>query len=275
MRCLRDSGAFDLCVIDEAHEIFAGIYRRYDRHGALRARSRYASMAARVKAMLGGTPVLLLTATPIQNSLTELWGLVQYVEPTGTLLGDLPTFRTLFCDGDDRRLRPGQEEELRRRHRGGLSADPAASSSGVHGAAVRVPAGAAVRLRACRPREKALYDDVTAYLMEPSLCAFRGSHRRLLLIGFHRRMASSMAALAASLRKVAERLERMLRGKFDERDVEKIVDDLDDEDLGDVTDEVITSDIPPLSPERIRAELDRVRFHRSRQLASTTAKLPS
>ncbi len=72
-------------------------------------------------------------------------------------------------------------------------------------------------------------------------------------------MALVHRALAASLRKVAERLERMLRGKFDERDVEKIVDDLDDEDLGDVTDEVITSDIPPLSPERIRAELDRVR----------------
>ena len=35
------------------------------------------------------TPCSLLTATPIQNSLAELWGLVQYVDPLGTLLGDL------------------------------------------------------------------------------------------------------------------------------------------------------------------------------------------
>ena len=48
-------------------------------------------------------PVLLLTATPIQNSLAELWGLVQYVDPLGTLLGDLATFREVFCGVDDRR----------------------------------------------------------------------------------------------------------------------------------------------------------------------------
>jgi hypothetical protein len=51
----------------------------------------------------------------MQNSLVELWGLVQYVEPTGTLLGDLATFRKVFCDEDDRTLVPGQEHELQRR----------------------------------------------------------------------------------------------------------------------------------------------------------------
>ena len=42
--------------------------------------------------------MLLLTATPMQNSLAELWGLVQYVEPTGTLLGrDVP--QSILCRG--------------------------------------------------------------------------------------------------------------------------------------------------------------------------------
>jgi hypothetical protein len=45
----------------------------------------------------------------------ELWGLVQYVEPTGTLLGKPPTFRELFCDGSDRTVLPEQARELRRR----------------------------------------------------------------------------------------------------------------------------------------------------------------
>ena len=84
---LRDSEPFDLCVIDEAHEVFANIYRRFDRQGTYRPDSSEARMADRVRGFLRQTPVLLLTATPIQNNLTELWGLVQYVEHTGTLLG--------------------------------------------------------------------------------------------------------------------------------------------------------------------------------------------
>jgi len=95
---LRDSEPFDLCVIDEAHEVFANIYRRYDKDGVYRAESDEARTADRVRRFLRHSPVLLLTATPIQNNLTELWGLVQYVEPTGTLLGNLRTFRDVFCD---------------------------------------------------------------------------------------------------------------------------------------------------------------------------------
>ena len=106
-----------LIVVDEAHEVFAGIYRRFDRYGSYRDDAAEATTAARLRSVLAasGTPVLLLTATPIQNSLSELWGLVQYVDPTGTLLGDLGTFRALFCGEDDRILDPGQEHELRQR----------------------------------------------------------------------------------------------------------------------------------------------------------------
>src|SRR5262245_41647850 len=80
---LKDAEAFDLCVVDEAHEVFAGIYRRFDGDGAYLEDSSQATMAGRLRSILHGssTPVLLLTATPIQNSLSELWGLVQYVDP--------------------------------------------------------------------------------------------------------------------------------------------------------------------------------------------------
>ena len=54
--------------------------------------------------------------------------------------------------------------------------------------------------------------DVTAWLMREDLQAFRGSQRHLLLIGFHRRMASSLAALSVSLQRVAQRLrDRLVR----------------------------------------------------------------
>ena len=99
---------FDLVVIDEAHEIFAGLHKRYDRDGIYDETSEEALMAHRVRGFLRSAPVLLLTATPMQNSLAELWGLVQYVEPTGTLLGDITTFREVFCATTTGRLSPAR-----------------------------------------------------------------------------------------------------------------------------------------------------------------------
>jgi hypothetical protein len=220
---------FDLAVIDEAHEIFAGLHKRYGRDGIYDETSDEALMAHRVRGFLRSTPVLLLTATPLQNSLAELWGLVQYVEPTGTLFGDITTFRKVFCDEDDRTLVRGQEHELQRR------------LSIVLQRTLRRQAQEFLdrpfTQRRCRlyeyamsDAERSLYDDVTEYLLEPSLYAFAGRQRRLLLIGFHRRMASSISALAASLENVASRLRRLQAGLRSDEAVMNVLHDLEDED---------------------------------------------
>src|SRR5207237_421281 len=197
------------CVIDEAHEIFAGVYKRFDRHGAAKDAGKEATLASRVRGALAATPVMLLTATPIQNSLAELWGLVQYVDPLGTLLGDLATFREVFCGVDDRQLAQGQEDELRSRLRSVLQRTLRRDAQ----VFLEKPfVGREARLFEYKmaPEEKALYNDVTQYLLEPGILAFEGRHRQLLLLSFHRLMASSNAALAASLQGVAKRLGRML-----------------------------------------------------------------
>jgi hypothetical protein len=199
---------FDLVVIDEAHEIFAGLHKRFGRDGVYDDDSEEAMMAHRVRGFLRSAPVLLLTATPMQNSLAELWGLVQYVEPTGTLLGDITTFRRVFCAEDDRTLVPGQEHELQRRLAMVLQRTLRRQAQEF--------LDRPFTQRRCRlyeyamsADERSLYDDVTEYLLQPSLFAFSGRQRRLLLIGFHRRMASSIPALAASLENVAARLRRL------------------------------------------------------------------
>ena len=194
------SDEFDLCVIDEAHEVFAGIHKRFDRLGQYKEDATTAQTAGRVREVLAArrTPVLLLTATPIQNSLAELWGLVQYVDPLGTLLGDLPTFREVFCGVDDRQLAQGQEDELRSRLRSVLQRTLRRDAQEF----LEKPfVGRQARLfeYAMAPDEKALYDDVTQYLLEPGILAFEGRQRQLLLLSFHRLMASSTRALAASL----------------------------------------------------------------------------
>jgi hypothetical protein len=219
---------FDLAVIDEAHEIFAGLHKRYRSDGTYDETSDEALMAHRVRGLLRSTPVLLLTATPMQNSLAELWGLVQYVEPTGTLLGDIATFREVFCGQDDRTLVPGQEHELKRR------------LAMIQRRTLRRQAQEFLdrpfTQRRCRlykysmsDAERSLYNDVTEYLLEPSIYAFAGRQRRLLLIGFHRRMASSIEAFAASLENVASRLRRLKNGASSNDTVGEILGDLEDE----------------------------------------------
>jgi adenine-specific DNA-methyltransferase len=245
---------FDLAVIDEAHEIFAGLHKRYDRDGIYDESSDEALMAHRVRGFLRSTPVLLLTATPMQNSLVELWGLVQYVEPTGTLLGDIATFRKVFCSEDDRTLVPGQEHELKRR------------LAMVQRRTLRRQAQEFLdrpfTQRRCRlyeyamsDAERSLYDDVTEYLLEPSLYAFAGRQRRLLLIGFHRRMASSIDALAASLENVASRLRRLQLGVASDDTVSNLLSDLEDEEE---IDESFEEPTPRIDGATLAAELVRV-----------------
>ncbi len=226
---LREADPFDLCIIDEAHEVFANIYRRFDKEGDYRSDSPEARIADRVRSFLRNTPVLLLTATPIQNNLTELWGLIQYVEPTGTLLGNLRTFRDVFCDGDDRTLVRGQDDELRRRIETVVQRTLRRQAQDFLDRPF-VARHAQIFEYSMTAREKLLYDQVTAYLLEPQLFAFRGNQRRLLLIGFHRLMGSSIAALTASLRKVAARLERMLAGHTPDQG-DTLLDDLEDDEI--------------------------------------------
>jgi hypothetical protein len=256
---LGSADRFELCVIDEAHEIFAGIHKRYAASGEIRDDGKAAQTAYRVRTFLGTTPVVLLTATPIQNSLAELWGLVQYVEPTGSLLGDLRTFQDNFCDGDDRKVIPGQEHELRQR------------IATVMRRTLRRQAQEFLERpfvdRRCQlfeyemsPEEHSLYDDVTGWLLDQKSCAFAGNQRRLLIIGFQRRMASSTAALIKSLERVAARLKLRLAGvATKEDDLTDFAMDLEDEDLilDDEAPETLTK-LAPATPDEIKAELARV-----------------
>lgn len=254
---LGETDPFDLCIIDEAHEVFANIYRRYDKDGMYRSDSNEARTADRIRTFLRGSPVLLLTATPIQNNLTELWGLVQYVEPTGTLLGNLRTFRDLFCQGDDRSLVPGQDHELRRRIETVVQRTLRRQAQEFLERPF-VGRRAQIYEFSMSPREKSLYNDVTAYLLEPQLMAFRGNQRQLLLIGFHRLMGSSIVALAASLRRVAQRLERLLSSGVWESDATLLEElELNDVEVEEDVDSASPSQAP--DPERVRNELQRVR----------------
>ena len=182
-----------------------------------------------MRKIIGASPVLLLTATPIQNSLAELWGLVQYVDPTGTLLGTKPVFENVFCaGGDGRGVAAEQAQELKRRLGSVIQRTLRRQAQEF----LDKPfVGRRAQLFEYRmgPAERALYDNVTDYLLSPQLYAFHGRSRQLLLLGFHRRMASSTAALAASLDRVAGRLRALLEGDSDPGTLLAFAGDLEDD----------------------------------------------
>lgn len=251
---LRNAPPFDLCLIDEAHEVFAGIHRRFDRDGIYDPESPHARTAHRVREIIGASPVLLLTATPIQNSLSELWGLVQYVDPSSTVLGDKATFEKVFCARDGRTVVAEQAEELKRRLNTVVQRTLRRQAQEFLDKPF-VGRRAQLFEYTMSAAERALYDDVTDYLLRPRLYAFQGRSRQLLLLGFHRRMASSTAALAASLERVAGRLRDMLDG-------EPTADDLFARDLEEEHEPDTPADPPDAhddpDPDAVRDELDTV-----------------
>src|SRR5207302_4134588 len=74
--------AWDLVVIDEAHRL-RNVYKPTN------------VIANTLKGALAGKHKLLLTATPLQNSLLELFGLVSFIDEH--TFGDIQSFREQFA----------------------------------------------------------------------------------------------------------------------------------------------------------------------------------
>jgi len=76
---------WDMVVIDEAHRL-RNAYRESNR------------MGQSIRWALEGKRKILVTATPLQNSLLELYGLATVIDER--FFGDLPSFRTQYCSTD-------------------------------------------------------------------------------------------------------------------------------------------------------------------------------
>jgi ERCC4-related helicase len=150
---------------------------------------------------LGSRRKILLTATPFQNSLSELWSLVHFLDQD--YLGDLASFELQYRakDTNDARLRelsqrlaPICQRTLRRQvaedgqisftRRYAITLDFSPSSD-----------------------EVALYNQVSEWLLDPESVAFSKNSRHLVTTVIRKILASSSFAISATLEKVIERLE--------------------------------------------------------------------
>lgn len=180
---------WDLVVIDEAHRL-RNVYRPDNRIGKA------------LKGALANAPKVLLTATPLQNSLMELYGLVSLIDDYA--FGDAKSFRAQYARlaGDSHfdelkgRLKPVCHRTLRRQ-----VLEYIRYTNRIPITQEFVPTEA----------EQTLYDMVSDYLRRPSLQALPSSQRTLMTLIMRKLLASSTFAIAGALDTLARKLERQLR----------------------------------------------------------------
>lgn len=179
---------WDLVVIDEAHRL-RNVYKP-------------ANVIANVlKIALAGKDKLLLTATPLQNSLLELYGLTSFVDEH--LFGDLKSFREQFAnlnhdqvfDTLKARLRPVCHRTLRRQVLPYIKYTK------------RLPL---VQEFTPEESEDRLYHLVSDYLQRDNLQALPASQRTLMTLVLRKLLASSTFAIAGALATISGRLKARL-----------------------------------------------------------------
>ncbi|MGO2777497.1 SNF2-related protein [Corynebacterium casei] len=218
--------SWDLVVADEAHRL------RSHWNGRAKVAGAFAEVVR------NAAKTILLTATPLQNKLEELYGLVSVFDPN--YFHSLEAFRERYIknrdlQGDDdlvervstiskRTLRRDAEKYIRFTHRMPTTVGFEPSDE-----------------------EKHLYDLVNEYLQRDDLYAFAASQRHLSALILRKRLGSSTYAVASTLENIANRLSEELRTgqRRDGRGVLVFDDDLtteEQEEAAVVDDEVAASE---------------------------------
>ncbi|MGB7217807.1 MAG: SNF2-related protein [Vicinamibacterales bacterium] len=182
------SANWDLVVMDEAHRL-RNVYKPSN------------IIANTLKQALAAAPKLLLTATPLQNSLLELFGMVSVIDDQ--IFGDLRSFREQFSDLSQeqvfttlkKRLAPVCHRTLRRQVTAYISYTR------------RLPL-----LERFTPDESEdrLYTLVSDYLRRENLRALPSGQRTLMTLVMRKLLASSSFAIAGALDTLIRRLRATL-----------------------------------------------------------------
>lgn len=199
--------AWDLVIIDEAHRL-RNVYKPTNKISNI------------IKSAIESRKKILLTATPLQNSILELYGLVSIIDDY--VFGDLKSFKTQFgrnLDEEDyqslrERLLPICKRTLRRQVL----------------EYIKYTKRIAI-LQEFFPSkdEQALYDLVTEYLQRPKLYALPNSQRQLMTLILRKLLASSTYAIHDTFCSLIARLEAKLQ-RQKTTDLEEVYLDFDGSD---------------------------------------------
>ncbi|ALH80109.1 SNF2-related protein [Sphingopyxis macrogoltabida] len=224
------STPWDLVVIDEAHRL-RNVYKPSN------------VIANTLKIALAERHKLLLTATPLQNSLLELFGLVSFIDEH--TFGDLKSFREQFANLSQERtfeilrerLKPVCHRTLRRQ---------------VTAYVPYTKRHAILEEFSPDEAEDRLYNLVTEYLQRENLQALPASQRSLMTLVLRKLLASSTFAIAGALESISNRLQKRLDQA---RPSQSLADELDEdyETLAETAEEWADDDVKPLTQADQRA----------------------
>lgn len=177
---------WDLAVIDEAHKL-RNAHRSSNRTGQS------------LRRMLSGRRKILLTATPLQNSLMELYGLSTLLDEH--LFGDEAAFRKQYLHG------AGDLDGLRQRLAGFAKRTLRRQVLEY----VRYTERKAIT-QPFNPTddEQALYDAISTFLLKEESYALPRRQRHLTGLILRKLLASSPSAVVGTLQIIRERLQRLL-----------------------------------------------------------------
>ena len=242
---------WDLVVIDEAHRL-RNIHRSRVRvQNNPMARK---SMSHRITEAVGNAPKLLLTATPLQNTLMELFSLVSVIDPH--IFGDAASFREQFINNPDEGTRNLLlKERIARVCTRSLRKQVTEYVPFTN----RVPI---TQEFLPTDEEQQLYDEISTYLQRETLYALPASQRQLITMVLRKLLASSTFAIARTLRRLADRLENL-------KDAIDLLDDEDLEGIDAMTDEQGDGDplndpIEGIDPDALKLELEELRRYADR-----------
>lgn len=224
---------WDLVVIDEAHRL-RNVYKPTN------------VIANTLKQALGQRHKLLLTATPLQNSLLELFGLVSFIDEH--TFADLKSFREQFSNLNHKQVFETLKERLKPICHRTLRRQVTAYVPFTR----RFPL---VEEFIPEDNEDRLYNLVSDYLRRDNLQALPASQRSLMTLVLRKLLASSTFAIAGALATISKRLKDKLRKQ---EPVESLEEELDKdyEALGETAEEWPEEPEPELLSAEDRAALE-------------------
>ncbi len=195
-------------VIDEAHRL-RNVWKKGNK------------TAKKIREVLKGRPKILLTATPLQNNLMELYGLTSFLDES--YLGTEFSFKTLFANPAKKKAETGRLQQLRERLMGSIDMETGIASGGILTRTLRKQVTGLVPFTyrhsitenfAPNDDEIELYNSVSDYLHRPWLASTRATQRNMMELVYRKILASSSFAIAGTLHRVAQSLAKRLQVEF-------------------------------------------------------------
>ena len=208
---------WDLVVIDEAHKL-RNVYKNSS------------AAARRISDAFRHNKKLLLTATPLQNNIQELYGLVSVIDDK--YFGDLKSFNTQYGyhsleDNHSFHDLKFRLSTLIHRNLRKQVTEYVKYTSRIPMAQEYMPS----------EKEQELYDKMSAYLLRDDAYGLPSGQRTLLLLLIRKLMASSSFAVCDSVQAIINRLKRLVGEKTEEAEVDESLQDLFDDSFGEETEE--------------------------------------